>query len=74
MPRGTASRRTGAHLMNESLMSFIRGNGLFLLVLLALVGGFLVLRTKGTKLASWDEFDAAISAGQPVVAEVYSNT
>ena len=60
--------------MNEHIASFVRENALFLIVLLALVGGFLLLRTKGTKLASMSEFDALISAGQPVVVEFYSNT
>jgi len=34
---------------------------------------FVFLRTKGDDLASMDEFEARISAGQPVVVEFYSN-
>jgi len=56
------------------ITSFLRENGLFLLVLLALVVGFLVLRTKATTLGSLDEFDALIQADQPVIVEFYSNT
>ena len=53
---------------------FVRENGLFLFVILALVGAFLVLRTKGTKFVSLDQFDTAIAYGQPVVVEFYGNT
>jgi hypothetical protein len=60
--------------MSNQVLNFFRENVLFIAVLLALVGGFIVLRTKGTKLASIDEFDALISTGQPVVVEFYSNT
>lgn len=60
--------------MSNQVLNFFRENVLFIAVLLALVGGFIVLRTKDTKLASIDEFDALISTGQPVVVEFYSNT
>ncbi len=60
--------------MGEQLLAFIRENALFLGVLVAMVAGFLLLRTKSTDLASLDEFDALISSGQPVVVELYSNT
>jgi hypothetical protein len=56
------------------MKTFVRENGLFLLVLLALVGAFLVFRTKGTKFGSLDEFDTTIASGQPVVLEFYGNT
>lgn len=60
--------------MSNQVLNLFRENVLFIAVLLALVGGFIVLRTKDTKLASIDEFDALISTGQPVVVEFYSNT
>jgi ABC-type Mn2+/Zn2+ transport system permease subunit len=60
--------------MSNQVLDFFRENVLFIAVLLVLVGGFIILRTKDTKLASIDEFDALISTGQPVVLEFYSNT
>ena len=55
-------------------MAFLRENALFLGFLAVLVVGFVVLRTRGTKLTSVDEFDALIGQGEPVVVEFYSNT
>lgn len=60
--------------MSNQVLDFFRENVLFIAVLLVLVGGFIILRTKETKLASIDEFDDLISTGQPVVVELYSNT
>jgi len=45
---------------------------LILLAVLAVV--WLVLRTGGAALASAEEFDARIRAGQPIVVEVFANT
>ena len=53
---------------------FLRENGLFIGVIFALVAAFFLLRTKGNKLASLDEFDAMITTGQPVLVEFYGNT
>ena len=60
--------------MNARVLGLLRENALFLAVLAVLVGGFLLLRTRGSKLGSVDEFDALIAGGQPVVVEFYSNT
>lgn len=60
--------------MNQQILGFVRENALFLLVLLALVSAFVLLRTKGTDLGSLEEFDALVSANQPVIVEFYSNT
>jgi hypothetical protein len=60
--------------MNAKWISLLRENGLFLGFLAVLVVGFLVLRTRGSNVASLDEFDALIAGGQPVVVEFYSNT
>ena len=60
--------------MNAQVLGLLRENALFLTVLVVLIGGFLVLRTRGTKLASVDEFETLISGGQPVVVQFYSNT
>ena len=56
------------------MSSFLRENALFLGFLVVLVAGFLILRTRGSKLSSVDEFDALIGQGEPVVVEFYSNT
>ena len=60
--------------MNDPILHFLRENALFLIVLVALVGGFLFLRTPGTDLASDDELAALTLSGQPIVLEFYSNT
>jgi hypothetical protein len=60
--------------MNAKVINLLRENALFLSFLAVLVVGFLVLRTRGTQLASLAEFDSLIAAGQPVVVEFYSNT
>jgi hypothetical protein len=60
--------------MSAKVVNLLRENALFLAVLVVLVGGFLLLRTRGSKLGSVDEFDALIAGGQPVVVEFYSNT
>ena len=52
----------------------MRGNGVFLAVLVGIVAAFVLLRTKATDLDSVDEFDGLLGAGQPVVVEFYSNT
>ena len=59
--------------MKMQFMNLVRENALFVALLVGLVGAFVFLRTKGTKLASVDEFDALIGTGQPVVVEFYSN-
>jgi hypothetical protein len=56
------------------MQNFLRENGLFVGFLAVLVIGFFVLRTRGAKLDSVDEFDALIGQGEPVVVEFYSNT
>jgi biotin transporter BioY len=59
--------------MNNQLLEFVRGNALFLGVLAVMAIGFLLLRTRGTRLSSMSEFDSLIAAGQPVLVEMYSN-
>ena len=60
--------------MSAKVINVLRENALFLGFLAVLVAGFLVLRTRGAKLASLEEFDALIAGGQPVLVEFYSNT
>lgn len=56
------------------MIGLLRENALFLGFLAVLIVGFMVLRTRGSNLASLDEFDALIAGGQPVVVEFFSNT
>ncbi len=56
------------------LRDFLRSNWLALLVLAALFGGWFLLRTPATALASVEEFDRRIRGGRPVVVEFFSNT
>ena len=56
---------------NMSLFKKIR---VPLLIGLVLIGGWLLLRTPATPLASIEELDARLAAGKPVVLEFYANT
>jgi UPF0716 family protein affecting phage T7 exclusion len=59
----------------EILMQRFWGeNWLVILVIAAMVGGYLFLRTPGDELASTAEFEAQVTAGTPTVVEFYSNT
>jgi hypothetical protein len=60
--------------VKDKVINLLRENALFLGFLVVLVTGFLILRTKGSALASLEEFDALTAGGQPVVVEFYSNT
>jgi hypothetical protein len=53
---------------------FLRENWLVILVIAVMVGGYLLLRTPGDKLASTAEFDAQVAGGTPTLVEFYSNT
>ena len=60
--------------MSVKLIALLRENALFLGFLAVLLGGFLILRTRGSSPASLDEFDTLIAGGRPVVVEFFSNT
>ena len=60
--------------MSEKMVGLLRENALCMGFLAVIIVGFLVLRTRGAKVASLDEFDALISGGQPIVVEFFSNT
>ena len=53
---------------------FFRENWSVILVVAAMVGGYLFLRTPGDQLASTAEFDAQVKSGRPTLVEFYSNT
>jgi len=52
----------------------LRENWLTILVLAAMIGGYVFLRTPGDHLASTAEFDARATDGTPLVVAFYSNT
>jgi hypothetical protein len=60
--------------MLAQLGSLLRGNALFIAVLLLIISAFVFLRTKGADLESTDELDTLLAGGQPVVVEFFSNT
>ena len=54
--------------------SFWRENRVTLLLIAAVVAGYLYLYTPGDKMPSTEEFDALVSRGTPTLVEFYSNT
>ena len=60
--------------MENRLKRSLRENGLVILVITIMVGGYLFLRTPGDKMASMAEFDAQVTSGTPTLVEFYSNT
>jgi hypothetical protein len=58
----------------SSLLRFAHENWPTALVIVALVIGYLFLRTNPTPLASFDEFSASLQQGKPTVVEFYANT
>jgi hypothetical protein len=53
---------------------FVRDNWFTLLILGGLLAAWLLLQTQSTPLASAEEFEQRIRAGQPVAVYVFSNT
>jgi hypothetical protein len=51
-----------------------RENWLFLLIIGAILIGFLALRTPASAVGSVSELDALLHDGQPTFVEFYSNT
>jgi UPF0716 family protein affecting phage T7 exclusion len=60
--------------METVMQRFWGENWLVILVIAAMVGGYLFLRTPGDEVASTAEFDAQVTGGTPTVIEFYSNT
>jgi hypothetical protein len=56
------------------MQRFWRENGLVILVIAIMIGGYLFLRTPGDKLVSTADFDAQVTVGVPTVVEFYTNT
>jgi hypothetical protein len=55
------------------LAAWVKANWLLLIVLAFIVGAFIFLRHRPSDVASLDELDSLLGAGQPTVVEFYSN-
>jgi hypothetical protein len=55
------------------LSAWAKANWLLLIVLGLIVGAFIFLRHRPSNVASLDELDGLLNAGQPTVVEFYSN-
>jgi len=64
----------GAVKQPSALLEFIKGNFVALLIVLALVVGYFLLRNTPSGVASVEELRAMSDAGRPVLVEFYSNT
>jgi len=58
----------------QFVVRFVRTNWSTLLILGGLLAAWLFLQTRSTPLASFEEFEQRVQAGQPVVAVLFSNT
>jgi UPF0716 family protein affecting phage T7 exclusion len=56
------------------LEHFWRENWSVIVVIAAMVVGYLFLRTEGDELVSTAKFDAQVNGGMPTLVEFYSNT
>jgi len=56
------------------MQRFWKENWLVILIVAAMVGGYLFLRTPGDEMASTAAFDAQVTSGTPTLVEFYSNT
>jgi hypothetical protein len=55
------------------MATWLKANWPLLLVLLAMVSAFTLLRNKPSDVESIDELSGLLAAGQPTVLEFYSN-
>jgi hypothetical protein len=60
--------------ITDTVQGFVRAHLGTIIFVIGLAVIWLFLRTTGTSLASIEEFDQKIRAGQPVVVEVFTNT
>lgn len=58
----------------EALQRFWRENRVFLLILAAMLGAYLFLRTPSTPVSSVAEIERQLAGGTPVLLEFFSNT
>jgi thiol-disulfide isomerase/thioredoxin len=59
--------------MKETLVRFIKEDGLTVLIVVLIVAVYAYLRTPGDEFASLSELDARFAAGQPTIVEFYAN-
>lgn len=59
--------------MKETLVRFIKEDGLTVLIVVLIVAVYAYLRTPGDEFASLSELDARLTAGQPTIIEFYAN-
>jgi thiol-disulfide isomerase/thioredoxin len=59
--------------MKEKILAFLKEDGLTVGIILALIIGYLVLRTPGDSFASLTELEAELAGGRPVVVQFYAN-
>ena len=60
--------------IGQGMVRIFRENWLFLLIVGAVLVGFLALRTPASAVGSVAEVDAILQDGQPTLVEFYSNT
>lgn len=60
--------------MREKILGFLKEEGLTLGIIVALIIGYLILRTPGDKFDSLAALEAHLADGRPTVIEFYSNT
>jgi hypothetical protein len=53
--------------------SWIKANWLLLIFLALVASAFILLRSKPSNVASFDELNGFLAAGRPTVVEFYSN-
>ena len=57
----------------EFVARFVRDNWFTLLIVVGLAAAWLLLHDRSTTLASVEDFDQRVQAGQPVVVNLFSN-
>lgn len=60
--------------MGTRTLQLLRQNWTTMLVLTLLAGGYFLLRTQPSDVASLEELEAMLRDGQPTVIEFYANT
>ncbi|MCL4466277.1 MAG: hypothetical protein M1401_14825 [Chloroflexi bacterium] len=60
--------------LGEAVLGFLKENAVFLLIIAALAGGYLLLRQGPSSVASAGDFDAVLASGKPVLLEFYADT
>jgi hypothetical protein len=53
--------------------AWVKANWLLLLFLALIISAFILLRSKPSDVASLDQLNGLVGAGQPTVVEFYSN-